>query len=1620
MGVYKIYIYGKLKNLLMHPTARYPAFAKRLVLLCIVLCGTVLSNAQLHADFTATPEAGCAPLVVSFADFSSGNPSSWKWDLGNGTVSILRNPSVTYFNPGQYTVKLVVKNSQGADSVIKSQFIKVYASPQVNFSATPQSGCFPLVAKFTDQSLAASGTIKSWEWDFGDGVLSNDQNPQHTYFTEGNYNVSLRIANSFGCISSLTNPQYIQVSEGLHAGFTNTKPLTCNQPATVQFSNTSTGPGVLSYRWQFGDGSISTLENPSHTYSLGTYTVSLIVFNANGCSDTIIKPDLISLGNLKADFSVPPIVCQGSNVSFLNTSKPSPSEATWDFGDGTFSNAINPVKAFANTGTFNVKMIAGIGTCKDSVSKPVQVVVKSKADFAATPTISCRAPLTVDFTNITSQGSTFSWDFGDGTSSNLANPSHTYLKEGFYSVKLVFTNAGGCTDTIEKKDFIKIKSPVVTIDNLPQKGCAPLTHAFTASVNSIDPVTSYLWGFGDGTTSSLPAPTHTYTTPGSYSIYLFYSTASGCTDTARVINGIQVGSKPKVNFSAAPRDVCASSKINFNDLSTGNPDQWLWLFGDGSKSLAKNPEHQYSDSGYFSVTLIATNNGCPDTLVIPKYVHIKAPIARYKYATDCSQQGHVVFTDKSIGANSWQWDFGDGTSSTIKNPSHDYTLSGVYVVQLSVSNNTTGCAYTKTDTVNVLKEIPDFTSNVSATCKNTPVVFNAINSIPANISSYTWKFGDGRVVTSTSNSVSHSYKRAGNYNVTMVLNTTNGCSDSIVKPLAIKVDGPTAVFKTESPGACQNNVVNFIDSSYANATYAIQQWQWNWGDGISQNFSNGPIFQHTYSTAGNYSVSLKVTDNNGCTDSISNVNSIIISQPVASFKADTLSCTSQEIEFSNLSTGPGLKYAWNFGDGTSSTQRNPVHIYSSEGVYSVSLSITDIYGCGDYISKTNYIKIANPKANFAVSDTAGNCPPLVVNFTNTATNYSSCTWNFGDGTTSSSLNPSHFYATPGTFKAVLTVKGPGGCTDQKSVQIKIKGPTGSFTYTNISGCNPLRTNFKATTLKNTTFVWDFNDGTTIVTPDSIVSHLYETAESYLPKMILVDAAGCKVPIVGADSIKVYGVKASFTSPSTTYCDSAKVAFTNTSTTNDVLTKYLWFFGDNSTSILQNPVHTYNATGNYAAQLFVTSKNGCTDSVTLPSSVKIVRSPKIAIGGNSGACTPATLTFNGIISVADTSSLNWKWDFGNGNVSTLQNPAAQTFANTGSYAVHAIAINSSGCTDTTTKLVEAYPLPNLHPTIDTTLCKGASLVLNANDAQTYSWSPGLYLSCANCSNPVSRPDSAIRYFVTGKSGRGCTSTDSVFIDVKLPNTVKVGGPDTLCFGSSLQLSATGAETYSWSPSEGLNNPRISSPIASPGETTTYKVTGSDTKGCFTSTASIPVRVYPIPVINAGPDKTINVTKSYDIVPELSPDVTNVTWTPSTGIIANNYPGISVKPAQTTEYTLEATNEGGCIARDRISIFVMCDNTNVFVPNTFSPNGDGTNDVFYPRGTGVFNIKNLRIFNRWGEVVFEKSYFNANDASVGWDGTYKGKKLSPEVFVYMLEVVCSNNQSLIYKGNVTLIK
>jgi gliding motility-associated-like protein len=277
-----------------------------------------------------------------------------------------------------------------------------------------------------------------------------------------------------------------------------------------------------------------------------------------------------------------------------------------------------------------------------------------------------------------------------------------------------------------------------------------------------------------------------------------------------------------------------------------------------------------------------------------------------------------------------------------------------------------------------------------------------------------------------------------------------------------------------------------------------------------------------------------------------------------------------------------------------------------------------------------------------------------------------------------------------------------------------------------------------------------------------------------------------------------------------------------------------------------------------------------------------------------------------------------------------------------------------------------------------------------------------------------------YVVKGTSQFGCIKADSIKISVRKPFTLIVSPDDSLCLGEFTQLSASGADQYRWFPTAGLDNPNSASTKAKPSTTTLYKVTATDNDNCFTETQSVLVTVSPLPTVEAGKDITVVAGNSGQIHATGSNDIRNWSWTPPSQLSCVNCPDPKVTPKNTTTYTINVKNAAGCVNKDNLTVFVTCSNGNLFIPNTFSPNGDETNDRFYPRGTGIGIIRSLRIYNRWGELVFENVNFKANDPNAGWDGTYKGQKLSPDVFVYTCDVVCDNNQLLLFKGDVTLIQ
>lgn len=1437
--------------------------------LCII-AGTISASAQTPvANFTATPLGGCSPLIISFQDQSTGNPLQWHWDFGNGNTSSLQNPTASYFNTGNYTVSLTVTNLNGTNTLTRTQYITVYEPPVADFSASPISGCFPLRVNFTDLSSAGIGnTNVSWLWDFGNGTTSTLQNPQTTYNSAGLYTITLKVTNDKGCTKTVSRNNFISVTNGVSASFTNSNPVVCAAPALINFNNTSTGPVTLSYFWDFGDGNTSVSLNPSHTYlTNGSYIVTLVVSSTAGCIDTVTS-NPIQIGGFLSDFGVPANVCINQPVIFPNTSNPLPLTASWTFGDGGTLNTINASHIYNTAGSYTVWLYNNFSGCQDSVSHNIIVNPAPVADFSAPVTSSCQAPLTVNFQDLsTGNPQQWNWNFGDGGTSTQQNPVHTYNAPGSYAVTLIIQNASGCADTLVRTAYVNIQRAQISIPQLPAQGCVPLTLSLTPVINSFDPITSYQWDFGDGGTSTQANPVYTYNTQGTYTVKLFVISATGCRDTIILQGAVQVGTHPTVDFSATPIPVCGKQPVYFTNLSS-SATLWHWDFGDGSTSIQFNPVHQYQDTGYFSITLVANNNGCKDSLVRPNYVHVLPPIAIFNTVLDCSNRLLAVFGDHSIAPQTWHWDFGDGVTSTLQNPVHTYSSYGIYTVQLIVTNG--ACADTANHTVQMVNENPDFTADRTIACKEALINFTATNVNLSNVLNYFWRFGDGNTVISLTPFTSHLYVTSGTYSVTLITTDINGCLDSLTKTNYIKVNGPSANFNAPVTQGCAGSNLVFNDLSVTNGGSPIANWQWDFGDGTIQNFT-APPFQHAYPTAGIFSVKLVITDAVGCRDSLFRINYITTSDPVADFTtADTLSCPGATVQFINLSSAGVLSYAWDFGDGNTSIAATPSHVYADTGHYTITLEALDAIGCRKQLVKPLYIRIDKPKASFTINDTISSCIPIEVQFTNTSYYYSALSWDFGPGQGNSALpNPVHYYSAAGTYIVRLLATSPGGCVDSAFRTVHIYDTIGSRVhYLPIDGCKPLFVDLDAFTPgPMASYIWDFGDGYTDTTFIPVNTHLYSTFGNFVPKVILQDPSGCLIPIEGLDTVYVTGAAAKFGLDKKFFCDQGLVTFSDSTTFNDPIRTYNWSFGDGAVSSLQNPVHQYNTPGYFTVQLAIETAIGCRDTARLPNIVKVVQSPQTAIVGDTIVCVNTSLAHQGIFLVPDTAVVHWQWNFPNGAGSTVQNPPAQFYTVPGDYTILSIATDAEGCADTTIRNLHVKPRPVVSMPAQLSIQAGFPVTIPAqysSNTNAWIWSPATGLSCFRCPNPDAGPK---------------------------------------------------FDTY-------------------------YEVFFRDVFGC--------------------------------------------------------------------------TNKGN------ITVSVICKNNNLFIPNTFSPNGDGNNDVFYPRGKGLERVKLLRIFNRWGEVVFESKDFPVNNALFGWNGSYKGRKPEADVYVYQAEVYCDNGEIIKLNGNISLLR
>ena len=359
-------------------------------------------------------------------------------------------------------------------------------------------------------------------------------------------------------------------------------------------------------------------------------------------------------------------------------------------------------------------------------------------------------------------------------------------------------------------------------------------------------------------------------------------------------------------------------------------------------------------------------------------------------------------------------------------------------------------------------------------------------------------------------------------------------------------------------------------------------------------------------------------------------------------------------------------------------------------------------------------------------------------------------------------------------------------------------------------------------------------------------------------------------------------------------------------------------------------------------------------------------------------------------------------------------------------IHVVVVpfNGFGCSDTLhAEIYPILPIANAGP--DSVVCPDKPITIGTkpDNRFTYAWGPPDYLSDTSVGMPVSTPPKPASYVVTVTSiESGCEAKDTVNLTMFQPIAVAVSPDQTICEGQSVAIQASGtAVLYAWSPSGGLNRSNIANPVAYPSVTTTYKVVGYDGHQCFTDTGIVKVTVNPKPRVKLGPDLTLPTGSTQSLKAE-TPDTNIVSWrwSPPDNLSCTDCPTPTAEVKRNITYRATIQNEFGCIAADSMNIKTFCAGSQVFIPNAFTPDGDGLNDVMMVRAKGISVVRSFRIFSRWGQLVFEKTNFPPNDPLYGWDGKIKSITGPAEVYVYTAEVVCENDLINTYKGNITLLR
>lgn len=1453
---------------------------------------------------------------------------------------------------------------------------------------------------------------------------------------------------------------------------------------------------------------------------------------------------------LQANFTVDKTGgCSPLSVHFTNTSTGTSAGTTWSWtmGNDNTSTLQHAAAIYTTEKDFTVTLTATDGNQTSTKSITVTVYKKPEIDFSPNIVKGCE-PLLVNFTATGQPGdaplTSCYWDFGDGATNEVATTSfgHVYQGQQLATVSLTAKNSYGCQSTVVKQNLVEILPNLSADFTTSQRVLCNVSDAVQFTNKSKGPGTlTYAWDFGNGETSADLHPLHAFNTSGTYSVKLTTTSSEGCVATKTYSNLLNVA-----NYSTdieMPILVCKDAYVNFQSVCTPTPASLSWWV-DGNNA-GGNPvlNLSFPTTGNHTVTLKAMHGSCLQT--VTKSFTVEALPAMTDFVFDikdpCGPPALVNFKDVGTDAVKWEWDFNfNGWQAQMdaftKDPSYTFTAENTYTVLMKV-HNAAGCTRTTTKQVYIAKPVagirridPNPFNNV-VSCGPVTLSFRATTT--ETITKYNWIFDNGAGTASVAEP-GYTFSTPGLHTVRLEFETNKGCKGTAWYEYQIDVrTTPKADFTSMSgTTVCGNNRVDF--KSQTTGQFGYEYWYINGNYTGSSYYS---FFDYKFNEKGKYTI-MMVADNYGCRDTITKVDYITVLPPFPRISGVKNSCEERDKVVFSQESRYAEKWIWDFGDGQTQTFTTDVasltHRYAATGTYKVVLTTTngqcsvrdstfayvflkptpllsstqteicrnqslpitlsnipqtpypDVwvyytftkweYGDGStflgydgswggFVDPLPYkgqlsllngdkdkIRVIVQETGFGCADTSNFIPFKVkgsapgfqfvknnvcytdaVELKNTSvvsagSAIKKWTWDWGDGlqtTNTTGENVTHKYASPGEYPLTLTITDDIGCTSYTNTTIntpyaRVNGPKAAF-YASVS-VTPV--DATVTFYNNTndyqyfraTYTWDFGDGTTAT--GYSVQHKFSTVGLFTVKLTATDlVTGCTSE--ATTTITVEPVKAAFETTR---------AFMGQNNCLPVLASFSaiyvnannlkWDFGDGVTAAdVRSPKHVYEKPGRYIVRLTATGTNGLPllfiDSVIIPEA-KVNFS---AISWKACAGYPITWQLTG------TNTSNFVWDYGDGSTGLSQNGThVHTYAEPGTYAPSLLMKDANGCV--TTAVVSNKVIIHPKPTIQLSpapaaVCEGRSLKLTATGGNSYVWSPTTAIDNVNSQTPTVMPAVSTTYKVLVTDANGCTNEKELPVTVHHPIALSLDGDTTLCQGDSKTFIASGAHHYAWiDHTEGLSSLQSASPKVTPAASGMYTLVGYDAPGCFTDTAVATITVNPRPVPDAGKDVEIEAGKKVPLQATAGTETVTWTWSPATYLSCSNCAAPVCIPLADTKYTATATNMFGCAASDDVVVKLVCDESKVRIPNGFTPNGDGNNDLFVIKGISF--VKHLTIYNRWGNKVFERHHFVAADAGASWDGSLQGIPQPTGTYVYFIEMQCDAGGIFTRKGTITLIR